>query len=306
MQNQPLVSILIPVYNMESFIEEAVDSALNQGYGNCEIIIVDNHSTDNTWKVLSKYQSHPNIVVYKNASNIGMVRNWNACLSYAKGEYIKFLNADDVLDADAISKYVHILQEFPTVSLVTASYTTFGTEHKTYVPPVAFGLLKGKEALVKSIESHNWIGSPTQVMFKRSDLSIGHFNIASNFWPDWELWLKLLLIGDLYIIEESLTKYRIHANQISGDFNHGKSRIQTLIFLKCLTRAEPFSFCLPILLDTIKRKQYWVYEYGMSQLRRGNIRASRVLIKASGSSYISLFLFKYLYEKIQGNVFNKK
>ena len=299
MQYQPLVAILIPVYNMESFIEEALDSALNQRYKNCEIILVDNHSTDNTLKVLEKYQSHPNLVIYKNTTNIGMLRNWNTCLSYAKGEYIKFLNADDVLHADVISKYVDIMQKNPGLSLITSSYTTFGSEEKTYTPPVTFGLIKGTEAILKSIASFNWIGSPTQVMFKRSDLTVGNFNIASNLWADWELWFKLLLIGDIYVIEESLTKFRVHSGQTSRDFDDGKTEVQTLNFIKSLTHYEPFHFCLPFLLDTIKRKQYELYEFGMSQFRRRNGKVARLLIKESGSKYVSFFLVKYIYMKIK-------
>ena len=79
-----LVSILVPVYNRENLIEETVNSGLSQTYENIEIIIVDNQSTDGTWKILEKLASQDKrIKIFQNNTNIGPVRNWKRCIDEA-------------------------------------------------------------------------------------------------------------------------------------------------------------------------------------------------------------------------------
>jgi glycosyltransferase involved in cell wall biosynthesis len=100
-----LVSILIPVYNRESLIEETVQSALSQTYKNIEIIIVDNKSTDKTWEVLQKLASKDNrIKIFQNERNIGPVRNWKRCIDEANGEYGKILWSDDLIAREFLEK----------------------------------------------------------------------------------------------------------------------------------------------------------------------------------------------------------
>ncbi|GAB4225992.1 MAG: glycosyltransferase family A protein [Francisella sp.] len=111
MNSQNKVSILIPVYNRESLIEETVKSAINQTYKNMEIIIVDNKSTDNTWKVLQKLASQDErIKIFQNKTNIGPVRNWKRCVDEASGEYGKILWSDDLMAPDFLEKTVHYLE----------------------------------------------------------------------------------------------------------------------------------------------------------------------------------------------------
>ena len=92
MKNYDLVSILIPVYNRETLIEDTVQSALNQTYPNIEIIVVDNKSTDRTWDILEKLANRDSrIKIFQNKTNIGPVRNWKRCIDNASGKYGKIL-----------------------------------------------------------------------------------------------------------------------------------------------------------------------------------------------------------------------
>lgn len=111
MQNS-LVSILIPVYDREHLIEEAVLSALNQTYENIEIVIVDNKSTDNTWEVLQRLASQDNrIKIFQNETNIGPVRNWKRCIDEAGGKYGKILFSDDVIYPNFLEKALELIDE---------------------------------------------------------------------------------------------------------------------------------------------------------------------------------------------------
>lgn len=112
----PLVSILIPVYNREYVIRRSIESALKQTYENIEIIVVDNASTDDTWRIIDEIAKDTSkLKVYRNKYNIGPVRNWQMCLSYAKGTYIKFLWSDDTIAPTFLEKTVFPMIENPSI-----------------------------------------------------------------------------------------------------------------------------------------------------------------------------------------------
>lgn len=217
MEISPKVSILIPTYNYGHHIEEAIDSALNQTYTDFEIIIVDDASTDNTDEVVQKYLSDKRITYYKNPVNLGLVGNFNKCLTYAKGTYLKFLLADDKLEPTLLEKFVPVMEQYPNVSLVTSNREVFGSESKKRILPFT-GLQEGKKVIFESLRegNGNWIGEPTTVMFRRSDLPrVGYFDPAYFCLVDWEMWLRLLTVGDCYIIPETLSYFRVHPGQAS-------------------------------------------------------------------------------------------
>lgn len=119
MGNKKLVTILIPVYNRESLVRNAIECSINQTYPNIEIIIGDNCSTDGTWKVLQDYSKQDNrIQIFRNKENLGPVKNWIECAKRANGEYIKILFSDDWMDLNWIEKAVKLLDDHPEVGFV--------------------------------------------------------------------------------------------------------------------------------------------------------------------------------------------
>lgn len=107
-----LVSILIPVYNRASILPETLDSAISQTYSNIEIIIVDNHSTDDTWNIIQNYAKlDSRIKSFRNETNIGPVRNWRVCIEKASGEFGKILFSDDIIESTFIEKTLPYLED---------------------------------------------------------------------------------------------------------------------------------------------------------------------------------------------------
>jgi glycosyltransferase involved in cell wall biosynthesis len=116
---KPSVSILIPVYNREKLVRRAIESAINQTYGNIEVILVDNKSTDKTYDVLKEFAAkYPNVKVYQNEENIGPVRNWKKCLEYSSGDFIKILFSDDWIEDTFVEKCMEILLAHDDVGFV--------------------------------------------------------------------------------------------------------------------------------------------------------------------------------------------
>ena len=119
----PRVSVCIDVFNYADFLPQAIESALAQTFRDLEIIIVDDCSTDSSYEVACRYaQQDSRIRAHRNSVNLGMVKNRNACLKLATGEYVKFIHADDYLcSPDAVSRMVARLDANPAASLVACA-----------------------------------------------------------------------------------------------------------------------------------------------------------------------------------------
>lgn len=109
----PLVSVLMTAYNREKFIAEAIKSVLVSDYGNFELIIVDDCSNDHTFDIAEDFKKHDaRISIYRNEKNLGQFTNRNKAASYAKGYYILYVDSDDVIFPDVISRCVKEMEHF--------------------------------------------------------------------------------------------------------------------------------------------------------------------------------------------------
>lgn len=107
-----VVSILIPVYNRESFIADVIGSALSQSYKNIEVVVVDNASTDSTWSIIQAMAAKDSRVrAFRNEFNLGPVRNWLRCIEEATGEYGKILWSDDLISPEFLDECMALMDE---------------------------------------------------------------------------------------------------------------------------------------------------------------------------------------------------
>lgn len=121
----PVVSVIMPVYNVSLYILDAVNSILNQTYKNLELIIVDDSSTDDTYKVLiDNFSTKENVIILKNSENKKIVYSLNKALDYASGEFIARIDGDDIAYPDRIEKQINYLLLHPEVDLVGCDLET--------------------------------------------------------------------------------------------------------------------------------------------------------------------------------------
>ena len=124
MPTQPFVSVIVPAYNAESYIDEALRSVLRQTYPHLEVIVVDDGSTDATLQRIAAYQPRVQCIRRSNSGGYpGAVRNTG--MEHSRGEYICFLDADDVMAADKVEKQAEFLTDHPDVGLVFTDYRNF-------------------------------------------------------------------------------------------------------------------------------------------------------------------------------------
>ncbi|MBP6128159.1 glycosyltransferase family 2 protein [Flavobacterium sp.] len=119
MSNNILISVLIPTYNVEKYIYDAIESVILQSHTNIEIIVVDDCSTDNTYSILQNISLiEPRLKLFRNDQNSGIVKTLNFALSIASGEYIVRMDGDDLSENLKFEKQIDFLLENPDVSLV--------------------------------------------------------------------------------------------------------------------------------------------------------------------------------------------
>lgn len=206
----PLVSICIPTYNGEKYIEEALISALNQTYKNIEIIISDDNSSDRTLEIVNriKHGTKVPLYIYQHQPK-GIGANWNNCVRKANSDFIKFLFQDDILNPSCLEKMMRIaLMDhkiglvFSKREIICSEKTKFFDEwiinyknlhnHWDNLGTINSGinLLKNSDRLLESPE--NKVGEPTAVLLRKEVFrKVGFFNEYLIQALDYEFWYRV-------------------------------------------------------------------------------------------------------------------
>lgn len=229
----PKVSVVMPAYNAEKYIREAVDSILNQTFTDFEFIIINDGSTDRTKEIILEYDD-PRIVLLENEKNSGIVVTLNKGIQFARGEYIARMDSDDISLRNRIERQVSFLDSHVHIGVVGSALQVFGEGIDT--KDRFFSDSKGKlkaELLFNSCLAH-----PT-VMFRRSLIQNINacYDIQYAGIEDFALWWKLAQVTDIGCINEVLLRYRSHEKQITKEksdarlersFRFLEHRLQTL------------------------------------------------------------------------------
>lgn len=155
-----MLSILIPTYNREDFISQAIDSVLNQEFEDYEIICCDNASTDRTYEILQEYAKNNNkIKVLQNEENLGPVLNWKNCLEHAKGEYVHWLWSDDWIEPNFYVDAFELMKKDNTRAVTSWNYRSDNPNdiNEKYISwqfsfPIVPGKIASKKILLLSGE----------------------------------------------------------------------------------------------------------------------------------------------------------
>lgn len=124
------VSIIVPVYNTSRYVEKCINSILNQTYKNIEVIIVEDYSTDCSRDIIKQYSSNPNVKIVLQPYNMGAGYARNIGINYALGEYISFIDSDDIISPYMIEKLVKILEKHEVGISICNYYSFFINPHK--------------------------------------------------------------------------------------------------------------------------------------------------------------------------------
>ncbi|MBE9913438.1 glycosyltransferase [Paenibacillus donghaensis] len=209
------VSVVIPAYNHEKFIGDAIESLFNQTYPHIDIIVVDDGSTDGTQKTLDRYR---NRITAIRQSNSGVCAARNAGIRLARGRYICFLDSDDLFLPDKIERQLEVFHKNPKIGLVHTGANVMSKAMDgwnlwyTYTPPV----FHSRDEQIKALLEANYIVCST-VMIRRDLFSLaGLFDTRyRHYGEDYDMWLRLLAWSDFSSVPEVMLHYRWHGGNQS-------------------------------------------------------------------------------------------
>ncbi|MBR8832397.1 MAG: hypothetical protein N5P05_001861 [Chroococcopsis gigantea SAG 12.99] len=274
MNQSPLVTLAVPTYQGEKFLEEALSTAIAQTYNNIEIIISDDGSLDDTLKIATAFQekSAREFKIFSH-ERLGLVHNWNFCVSMSRGEYIKFLFQDDLLLPNCVEAMVALAVQDEGIGLVFSPrdlilslrdekedgcmtiYEKAASLHENWsnLRSIQSGLdlLNDPDFISYPL---NKIGEPSTVLIKKEVFeTLGPFDDSFSQLIDVDMWTRIMTAYKVAFIDEKLSYFRIHPGQQtlknidSGELSLDFDRF----FSKLLTHS-----CYANIPQTIKEEVY--------------------------------------------------
>lgn len=227
----PTISILMPVYNCAAYIREAINSMLEQTLSDFELIIIDDASTDATPQIISSYDDE-RIQFVQKPVNTGLIASLNQGIDIAKGKYLARMDGDDISHPDRLARQVAYMEAHPSVVLCGSYYEVISTSEIIEVPCTHAEI---KRTLLEKCAFQH----PT-VMMKRSFM-IDHqlrYNEGYKAAEDYELWSRIVALGEVANLSEVLLYYRRHHEQVS-------TRLAELQYQNTL-RCQAKMLCMPL------------------------------------------------------------
>jgi glycosyltransferase involved in cell wall biosynthesis len=249
----PRVSVCVPTFNGEVYLSECIESILAQTFTDFELLIVDDNSPDGSDEIIRKYCAKDHRIRYvRNDRNLGLVKNWNRCATFAQGEWIKFVFQDDIIAPKCLDCLLSAAARQPTLiacrrNLIfedeTAEHTRkFYLDHQAqldeligdleFIPPQEIQMLGLKHM------GFNFLGEPTALMLHHSFLErFGAFNSALIMLCDTEYWTRVGIHTGAVYIREKLASFRVHARAASAN-NFARREYRTMILDRLVVLHE--------------------------------------------------------------------
>lgn len=246
---EELVSVIMPTYNCGKYIEESIQSVINQTYKNWELIIVDDCSKDNTEEIVSAYQKKDNRIKYtKFSENHGAAIARNTAVQQANGKYIAFLDSDDIWKSNKLEKQIKFMQD----NNYYFTYTNYQLidengkkKNKIVTGPKKIGKI--------GMYNYCWPATITIIYNKEKIGLIQIEDLKKN--NDYAMWLKIIKKEKCYLLNENLSRYRKRTGSIS---NHKK--IELIKYHYILFRKGEKQNILFSLFNTFRNLLFGTYK----------------------------------------------
>lgn len=255
---QNFVTVLIPNYNHEDFLEQRINSVLSQTFQNFEIIILDDCSKDNSKQIIEKYRNHPKIsqIVYNESNSGSTFLQWDKGINSAKGNFIWIAESDDWCETILLETCMKMLEKNQKMTLsYVQSYYVIGENKIKWVSKSdeIEKYINGKQFVKQYLSINNAIINASMVVF-RKDI---YYKISKNytqykFCGDWLFWAEIASWGDVGISGKVLNYFRNHDKDVSGKaYKSGFNFIEEFqllneLFTKNLFSKNEFDYALKV------------------------------------------------------------
>jgi len=276
------VSIIIPVYNGEKYISQALESVLMQTYSEFEVIIVDDGSTDATKSSVASYNDSRIAYFYKENGGLSSARNYGIQLSV--GEYIAFLDADDIWQPEKLQKQVDFLDSHPDFGIVGCDFQFMNDEGKL------FGIVRMRKFYpqdgvnLANLLKHSFL-LPSSIMVRKNVIDdVGVFDPGFDGAEDIEFFLRVFKKYPLGIVDDVLLRYRIGHPSLSRGFR--SYQVREKVFDRFFQDA-------PVDFEAVKADAYYglYYNHGKDLLWAGRTAEARVYLRKACRNKMNFALF---------------
>ncbi len=237
MKSIPLISVVLPVYNVAPFIKEAIDSILNQTIQDFEVIVIDDCSIDNTLAIVESFKDS-RIRIIKKLKNKGLIDSLNIGFNEAKGKYIARMDGDDINLPNRFEKQLYVLENNHEVQVCGCWLEQFGKINR---------IIKHKEfhdEIVTRMLLHCSM-SMGSVMIDKKAIEGYRFDTTKTHVEDYDFWSRIIWNCKLYNIQEVLYYYRVHELQVSAKYKtiqlEGDIPIKLFLFKKLKYNTKIYS-----------------------------------------------------------------
>ena len=299
---RPTVSVVITTYNQERYISATVESALAQDFEDREIIVVDDGSTDDTPARVGAFEEQ---IVYLRQRNQGVAGSRNAGIRQARGEFLAFLDGDDLWEPRKLSRQVSAARDHPLSGLIVADGVQFddaGSILQASIIAPSIRALLGSSASVtlrcyQQLLVHNVILTSSQVLIPRSVLDqVGVSDMRIGHASDWDLYLRIAARYDVTFLRDTLTRWRYLPTSVSGPQHLRQMRWaadELGVLRKQLKETAPEDG--PAIRELLKartfERAYTIYCYGMETDRAfAREQLLRMLRRHPASATVLTFL----------------
>ncbi|MBC6410515.1 MAG: glycosyltransferase family 2 protein [Ekhidna sp.] len=291
MENLPLVSVIMPAYNVSKVIAESIESVLSQSYRNWELVVINDGSTDNTLVICKHFQRRDNRIILINLkNNVGLCNARNTGLFRARGELVAFLDSDDLWEKSKLE--IQVLFHLETKARISHTNFIWFNERgrlKRLIPRSLNVLSKKAGFLYPYICYRNRIGILT-VMLERSLIQEVNYFDYSDTCEDYFLWIKIARKGYKFgYINKKLSRYRVSENSMLHQVDRFKRARKKVISEVSNSDNN---------LNASKMWKYYYGNYGLIYYRLKNYKLAILYyikcIKYCPLHYISLFVLPHL------------
>lgn len=204
------VSVIMPAYNAEKYIKEAIDSILSQTFRDFEFIILNDCSRDTTEQIILSYRDD-RIVYVKNEKNMGVAATLNRGLQLAKGEYVARMDADDISLPRRLEQQVRYLDAHPDIAVLGTNVETFDENGSIHTGWSSSDPVQTKIDLLFSCG----LAHPSVMMRRNTILELGGYDLDFEGLEDYQLWCRVAENYGVTTLSEILLRYRVHSGQVT-------------------------------------------------------------------------------------------
>lgn len=247
----PLVSIGVPIYNTSAYVIHTLESINNQSYPNIEILIVDDCSTDDSYKIVMEWANNCRfpVEITRNENNLGLTKCCNILLKMAKGEFFQKLDSDDIIFPQKIELQVKLMEvnKLDNTAMVFSEAALIDRDGnllpKSYFDSIEFkeNVPDNREVLLQKMLRKNIIPNPSTLILTEKIKDVGGYDEGLYF-EDWDLWLRILNKYNCLYQPIVMCSYRIHGNSMWSDRKNSIRKNDSIIrmFRKFADSNFPF------------------------------------------------------------------